>query len=93
MRELGIRVQFVQNRAVEVILFVAVVRIRIFTLVISVELVPVHAAPDFLSDFFDLALVIRVADKSQGFNEFFFWVVEIGQLNREIELVDQFISF
>ena len=57
------------------------------------ELVTVHTTSHLLGDLFDLAGVVGLDHYSESVDEALLWVVEIGQLDWEIECVDQLVGF
>jgi len=55
----SVRLQFIEDSAVEVILLIAVISVGILALLITtLELVTVHAASYFFGNFLNLALVL-----------------------------------
>lgn len=81
--------KLVHNSAVEVVLFLAV----IIVILLFLELVPVHSAPDLLSDFPRLVGVSRVDNDFKRVDEVLLGIVPVGQLDGEVELVNEFGSF
>jgi hypothetical protein len=81
--------ELVQDSAVEVVLFFAVIILILF----FPKLVPVHSASDLLSDFSCLVRVSRVDNDFKRVDEVLLGIVPVGQLDGEVELVNEFGSF
>ena len=88
-----IGVQFIQHCAIEVVLFVAVIVIVHLLLSLWLELLPIHAASNFLGHLVSLLPVACLDDDAQSVDQLFLRVVELRQLDGEVELVDQLVCF